>query len=111
MGRVTLNYVVSIDWAVKFQHSLLRDVKRVSMIIISLKAKSRVQGSISRQLEALRNREVWLLNQLDTLSGAKEEILQQQSARLNKTLGILQSSVNFPQDTEASLTSKLERFV
>lgn len=72
-------------------------------------AKSRIQGSISRQLEALRNREVWLLNQLDTVSGAKEEILQQQSARLNKTLGVLQSSISFPQETESSLSSKLER--
>ena len=47
---------------------------------------------MSRQLEALRNREVWLLNQLDIISGAKEEVLQQQSARLHKTLGVLQST-------------------
>lgn len=59
-------------------------------------AKSRIQCNISRQLEALRNREVWLLNQLDVVSSAKEEVLQQQSARLNQKLGVLQSAVQFP---------------
>lgn len=59
-------------------------------------AKSRIQCNISRQLETLRNREVWLLNQLDVVSSAKEEVLQQQSARLNQTLGVLQSAVQFP---------------
>lgn len=62
-------------------------------------AKSRIQCNISRQLEALRNREVWLLNQLDLVSSAKEEVLQQQSARLNQSLGILQNSVQFPNAT------------
>ncbi|WAQ97430.1 NCOA4-like protein [Mya arenaria] len=59
-------------------------------------AKSHIQCNISRQLEALRNREVWLLNQLDVVSSAKEEVLQQQSVRLHKTLGVLQSSARFP---------------
>lgn len=55
-------------------------------------AKSRIQCNISRQLETLRNREVWLLHQLDLMSSAKEEVLQQQSVRLYQSLGGLQSA-------------------
>lgn len=70
-------------------------------------AKSRIQCNISRQLETLRNREVWLLNQLDLVSSAKEEVLQQQSAKLNQTLGVLQNSVQYPGATGDSI-AKLE---
>ncbi|XP_045213454.1 uncharacterized protein LOC123564155 [Mercenaria mercenaria] len=66
-------------------------------------AKSRIQCNISRQLESLRNREVWLLNQLDVVSSAKEEVLQQQSARLNQTLGVLQSAVQFPNNSSDNI--------
>lgn len=55
--------------------------------------KSQIHTSISRHLETLRNREVWLLGQVDTVLGVKEEVLHQQQARLNKTLGILHSSL------------------
>lgn len=41
----------------------------------------------------MRNREVWLLGQVDTVVGVKEEVLHRQQARLNKALGILHSSL------------------
>lgn len=77
-----------------------------------LQAKSRIQCNISRQLEALRNREVWLLNQLDVVSSAKEEVLQQQSARLNQTLGVIQSSLQFPDNSgDSSVARNLAKYV
>ena len=56
--------------------------------------KSQIQTNISRHLEALRNREVWLLNQVDLLQSAKEEVLHQQQAKLNKQLGLIQSKIS-----------------
>ncbi|KAK3579480.1 hypothetical protein CHS0354_028293 [Potamilus streckersoni] len=63
----------------------------------NVEVKSQIQTNMSRQLETLRNREVWLLNQVDMVTGAKEECLQQQQARLNKALGILQSGIVYPE--------------
>lgn len=59
----------------------------------SSEIKTQIHTSISRHLETLRNREVWLLDQVDTVLVGKEEVLQQQQARLNKALGILHSSL------------------
>ncbi|XP_070187590.1 uncharacterized protein [Littorina saxatilis] len=59
----------------------------------SSQIKSQIHTSISRQLETLRQREVWLLEQVDTVVGGKEEVLHGQQARLNKALGILHSSL------------------
>lgn len=56
-----------------------------------LKVKSEIHSSISRQLEALRNREVWLLNQVELIQNMKDEVLHIQQARLNKMLGVAQS--------------------
>lgn len=58
----------------------------------SSEVKSQIRTGISRLLEALRNREVWLLNQVDLLVSAKEEVLHHQQAELNKKLGVIQSS-------------------
>jgi nuclear receptor coactivator 4 len=50
-----------------------------------------VQTSVSRNLEALRNREVWLLSQVELLQSAKEEVLSSQQAKLHKLLGVIQT--------------------
>ncbi|KAK3091891.1 hypothetical protein FSP39_023479 [Pinctada imbricata] len=59
----------------------------------SSEVKSQIQTNVSRHMEALRNREVWLLNQVEVLQSAKEEVLHEQQARLNKQLGLLQSKL------------------
>ncbi|XP_061181672.1 nuclear receptor coactivator 4-like isoform X2 [Saccostrea echinata] len=53
--------------------------------------KLQVQTAVSRNLEALRNREVWLLNQVELLQSAKEEVLSNQQAKLHKLLGVIQT--------------------
>ncbi|XP_066303579.1 nuclear receptor coactivator 4-like isoform X2 [Branchiostoma lanceolatum] len=53
----------------------------------SAEVKSQVHAAISRQLEALRSREVWLLNQVETLQHAKEDILHGQQTQLSEALG------------------------
>ncbi|KAL4239675.1 Nuclear receptor coactivator 4 [Mactra antiquata] len=97
MNRSDKNITQMSDKIVVLQHALkqISDAKR-QLCRNTAEAKSRIQCNISRQLETLRNREVWLLNQLDVVSSAKEEVLQQQSARLNQTLGLLHSSVQYP---------------
>jgi nuclear receptor coactivator 4 len=55
--------------------------------------KSEIHSGISRQLEALRNREVWLLNQVELIQNMKDEVLHVQQARLNKMLGVAQSGL------------------
>ncbi|XP_062567143.1 uncharacterized protein LOC134229406 [Saccostrea cucullata] len=53
--------------------------------------KLQVQTAVSRNLEAFRNREVWLLNQVELLQSAKEEVLSNQQAKLHKLLGVIQT--------------------
>ncbi|KAK7002834.1 hypothetical protein BgiMline_004249, partial [Biomphalaria glabrata] len=55
--------------------------------------KAEIHANVSRNLECLRGREVSLLGQVDTVLGLKEETLQQQQARLNQALGILQTGL------------------
>ncbi|KAK6169127.1 hypothetical protein SNE40_020239 [Patella caerulea] len=62
--------------------------------------KGQVQTTMSRHLEALRNREVWLLNQVDLVFSAKESVLQAQQGRLNKMLGVLQSAIGLTSDSD-----------
>lgn len=59
----------------------------------STEIKSQIHSSISRHLETLRNRELRLLEEVDTVVGGKEEVLHRQQARLNKALGVLHSSL------------------
>lgn len=54
--------------------------------------KSQIRDSVSRHLEALRNRETWLLGQVEVVQQVKEDVLRQQLAELNKALGRLQST-------------------
>ncbi|XP_033108179.1 nuclear receptor coactivator 4-like [Anneissia japonica] len=56
----------------------------------SLEVKGEVHSSISRQLEALRSREVWLLDQVDTIHHVKEGILDEQLCQMQRELGASQ---------------------
>ncbi|ESO84755.1 hypothetical protein LOTGIDRAFT_150991 [Lottia gigantea] len=69
--------------------------------------KGQVQTTMSRHLESLRNREVWLLSQVDLVFSAKEAVLQAQQARLNKMLGVLQSTIGLTADSNSNSNSIL----
>ncbi|XP_068114858.1 nuclear receptor coactivator 4-like isoform X2 [Hyperolius riggenbachi] len=49
--------------------------------------KAQIQSCISRHLECLRSREIWLLEQADLIQQLKEEALQQQAQQLYWLLG------------------------
>ncbi|XP_041125386.1 nuclear receptor coactivator 4-like [Polyodon spathula] len=49
--------------------------------------KSQLHSCISRHLEFLRSREVWLLEQIEIIQHLKEESLQQQLQQLHRLLG------------------------
>lgn len=49
--------------------------------------KAKIHSHISRQLECLRSREVWLFEQVDLIQQLKEEALQQQAQQLYWFLG------------------------
>ncbi|XP_056386885.1 nuclear receptor coactivator 4 isoform X2 [Hyla sarda] len=49
--------------------------------------KAQIQSCISRHLECLRSREIWLLEQADLIQQLKEESLQQQTQQLYWLLG------------------------
>ncbi|XP_048195245.1 nuclear receptor coactivator 4 [Perognathus longimembris pacificus] len=49
--------------------------------------KAQIHSCISRHLECLRSREVWLCEQVDLISQLKEETLQQQAQQLHWLLG------------------------
>ncbi|XP_073453014.1 nuclear receptor coactivator 4 isoform X2 [Aquarana catesbeiana] len=49
--------------------------------------KAQIQSCISRHLECLRSREIWLLEQADLVQQLKEEALQQQAQQLYWLLG------------------------
>ena len=72
-------------------------VEEISLIKKNLKitgsdVKAQIRDSISRHLEALRNRETWLLNQVEVVQHIKEDVLRQQQAVLNQALGSLKST-------------------
>lgn len=68
----------------------INEVKRKLQQNVS-EVKLQVQTAVSRNLEALRNREVWLLNQVELLQSAKDEVLSRQQAKLHKLLGFIQT--------------------
>lgn len=58
----------------------------------AMEVKSEIQSSVSRQLEWLRSRELHLLEQVELIQTAKEELLSQQQDHLHQALGGLHSS-------------------
>ena len=93
---------------------LQKAVAQVSQVKASLKTtasevKSQIRDSVSRHLEALRNRETWLLGQVEVVQHIKEDVLRQQQAELNKALGRLQSTCSLLEQSSKALdTDSLE---
>ena len=96
---------------------LQKAIAEVGHIKVSLKStasdlKSQIRDSVSRHLEALRNRETWLLGQVEVVQHVKEDALRQQQSELNKALGRLQSlCVLLEQTGEVLDTESLECYV
>lgn len=72
-------------------HKLLLLIAHYIYYLLNAQVKLQVQTAVSRNLEALRNREVWLLNQVELLQSAKDEVLSRQQAKLHKLLGFIQT--------------------
>uniref|UniRef100_A0A1A8E6Z9 Nuclear receptor coactivator 4 n=1 Tax=Nothobranchius kadleci TaxID=1051664 RepID=A0A1A8E6Z9_NOTKA len=72
-----------------------------------------LQSCVSRQQEALRSREVWLLGQIDLLEQVKTETLQQQLHQLHRLRGqfdiITHQSSNSSNDLNNQLTACMEK--
>lgn len=51
-------------------------------VCVPWQVKAKIHSHISRQLECLRSREVWLFEQVDLIQQLKEEALQQQAQQL-----------------------------
>ena len=81
-----------------------------------LQVKGQIQTAVSRQLETLRSREVWLLSQVDVIESAKTGVLTQQEEQLNRALGTLHGSLEmYPKQTPLStldnkLSESIERY-
>ena len=65
---------------------------------------------MSRQLECLRNREVWLLEQVDLIQQLKENTLSRQLEALNLALGSARNSLSLGDDItdEAAFCQSLQ---
>ena len=87
---------------------LQKAIAQVGQVKASLKTtatevKSQIRDSVSRHLEALRNRETWLLAQVEVVQHIKEDVLQQQQAELNKAFGRLQSTCSLLEQSSNAL--------
>lgn len=93
---------------------LQKAIANVSEVKASLKTtasdvKSQIRDSVSRHLEAMRNRETWLLGQVEVVQHIKEDVLRQQQAEMNKALGRLQSTCSLLEQSGKALdTESLE---
>ena len=82
--------------------ALQKVVSEVGLVKASLQrtasdVKTHIRDSISRHLEALRNRETWLLGQVEVVQHIKEDVLRQQQGELNKAVGRLQTACSLLQ--------------
>ena len=82
---------------------------KASLMTTASDVKSQIRDSVSRHLEAMRNRETWLLGQVEVVQHIKEDVLRQQQAELNKALGRLQSTCSLLEQSGKALdTESLE---
>ena len=73
--------------------------------------REQIQSGVSRQLEALRSREVWLLQQVEVVRGVKEAVLGQQAEIIQQALGSLQTYAQYQKETDGDgLLDQLCRF-
>lgn len=57
-----------------------------------------VRSTVTRLMETLRNRELWLLGQIESIQHAKEETLNLRLNNLNQAIGLLRAVVRFTED-------------
>jgi nuclear receptor coactivator 4 len=75
----------------------------------SSEVKRQITTTFSRQLESLRNREVWLLGQVELIEHAKEEVLRKQKEKLCHLLGGLQTGLEYSEEDDNVTQGKLDR--
>lgn len=80
----------------RIKKDLEKGIAEVRQVKANLKStasdlKSQIRDSVSRHIEALRNRETWLLQQVEVVQCIKDGVLQEQIAAFNKALGRIQS--------------------
>ncbi|XP_071953789.1 uncharacterized protein [Antedon mediterranea] len=91
-----MNSTDSLD-VLKVQVTHLQDLSEKIHIVKkqlqknSIEAKGEVHTGISRQLEALRSRELWLVDQVDTIQNVKEDILNEQLSCIYHELGVAET--------------------
>lgn len=74
--------VTGLEKAVDDIHHVKKSLK-----VASSDVKTQIRDSISRHLEALRNREIWLLSQVELIQQGKEEVLLQKQAEIIDMIG------------------------
>ncbi|KAK3699740.1 hypothetical protein QZH41_004665 [Actinostola sp. cb2023] len=74
---------------VQYLENALDEISQVkkSLKVNSADAKSQIRDSISRHLEALRNREIWLVSQVELIQHGKDDVLSQKQAELLELVG------------------------
>ncbi|XP_028325182.1 nuclear receptor coactivator 4 [Gouania willdenowi] len=95
----------AIDGVMKAEQQLKENAREV---------RSELQSCVSRQQEALRCREVWLLGQIEILEHLKTDTLQQQLHQLHRLRGqfdviVQQLQNNSSNDLNNQLTSCMEK--
>lgn len=60
---------------------------RKSLKVSSIDVKAQIRDNISRHLEALRNREIWLLSQVELIMHGKEDVLSEKQGELLEVIG------------------------
>ena len=90
--QLTWNRIAQLEQAIKQIAATKRQLNQNA-----IEVKASVHSAISRQMESLRNREVWLLDQVDLLQQTKDDLLRRQEDRLQRSLGGLQGSLVYCQ--------------
>lgn len=85
---------------------LLNNIKRRLQTSTQL-VKTQIHSCMSRQLESLRSRELWLLSQVDLVSSAKNEVLRQQRETINELCSKIDSIVQHKNMDETMLPTLL----
>jgi nuclear receptor coactivator 4 len=82
-----------------------------SLKVTSTDVKAHIRDSISRHLEALRNREIWLLSQVELIQQGKEDVLLQKQTEISEMSGGLKKvCALLEQSTEEERLSEVQMF-
>lgn len=93
-----------------YLENALDDVNQVkkSLKVSSIDVKAQIRDNISRHLEALRNREIWLLGQVELILHGKEDVLCQKQGELLEVIGGMKKVCELLE--QSSGTDHLEMF-